>query len=259
MKSLIYQVNIGKPSKLYDFCTESVAAYCDKYSIKHIVQKEPILNIKPDPANTGRSRECCARKVPLPIFEKENAFNYLEEYNQVAIIDADIYIRPTAPYLFDELPKEYAFGAVVERDMPITPKYAKKITKYSAMQYQGLKSVTWKWNSRGAEFMNMGLMVMNKIFLDFLDGDNPKEFISRPEFKNFVDGVGSWKWATDQTLLNFWIRQRQVPTKHLDWKWNGLYKGITKEAIKECYFIHFFLRDHLPNRGENIKELLKQI
>ena len=48
-KRLIYQVSIGKPSKLYKICTESVNRYCEKYDIDHVVQTRPILNIKPDP------------------------------------------------------------------------------------------------------------------------------------------------------------------------------------------------------------------
>ena len=39
----------------------------------------------------------------LPIYEKENAFDYFDDYDQIAIIDADIYIRDTAPNIFNEL------------------------------------------------------------------------------------------------------------------------------------------------------------
>ena len=45
--------------------------------------------------------------------------------------------------------------------------------------------------------------------------------------------------------------------KHLDWKWNGLYTANTK--INECNFIHFFLKDLLPNKGENVKQLMEDI
>ena len=33
MKKLIFQVSVGKPSKLYTTCINSVAEYCKKYSI----------------------------------------------------------------------------------------------------------------------------------------------------------------------------------------------------------------------------------
>jgi len=120
MNVLIYQVYVGRPTKLYDFCTDSVARYCARYGISHIVQREPILKIKPS-ANSGRSKEAVSRLGYLPIYEKENAFDLLQDFTQVAIIDSDIYIKGDAPNIFEELGVEYDFGAVAEREMPVTP------------------------------------------------------------------------------------------------------------------------------------------
>ena len=47
--------------------------------------------------------------------------------------------------------------------------------------------------------------------------------------------------------------------KYLDWKWNALYTAIPNNKIKEAYFVHFFLKDKLPNGGENVEELMKTI
>ena len=44
---------------------------------------------------------------------------------------------------------------------------------------------------------------------------------------------------------------------HLDWRFNGLYTANTK--IRECHFVHFFLKDKLPERGENVEQLMKDI
>jgi hypothetical protein len=79
----------------------------------------------------------------------------------------------------------------------------------------------------------------------------------RPEFKDFVDGVGFYKWSTDQMLLNWWVKKEGIPVKNMDWRWNGLYKGIEDSCLKDTHFVHFFLKDLLPNRGENIEELIK--
>lgn len=256
---MIYQVSVGQPSKLYKHCIKSVENYCFRHNIDHFVQTTPILWIKPDPFTTNRSKEAVERVGCLPIYEKENAFNYLPHYDQVAIIDADIYIKDNAPDIFLDLPQKYAFGGVVERTMPITEEYKRKIANYTRMQYNSLTDVDWNWNQFGAEFINMGLMVMNKSFHDYLDGDTPEQFIRRPEFKRFVDGVGNWKWSTDQTLLNYWIRKRKVPTKKLDWRWNALYKGVRDDALHSAHFIHFFLKDRLPDRGENVTQLMKDI
>jgi lipopolysaccharide biosynthesis glycosyltransferase len=195
----------------------------------------------------------------LPIYEKENAFDLLDEYDQIAIVDADIYVRPNSTNIFEEFDVDKAFGAVVEREMPITPEYKKKIIQYSAMQYNPLRNkADFKYNEMGYEFFNMGMILINsQKFKPFLKGQSPKEFLERAEFKDFVDGVGAWKWSTDQTLLNYFIKKYQVPTKKMHWKWNGLYTANTK--IQDCHFVHFFLKDLLPERGENVKKLMEQI
>ena len=61
MKKLIFQVSVGKPSKLYTTCINSVAEYCKKYSIDHIILTEPKLKIRPDMNRTGRSKEAVER------------------------------------------------------------------------------------------------------------------------------------------------------------------------------------------------------
>jgi len=258
MKKLIYQVYVGKKSRLYNYCTKSVKTYADKIGANYICQTEPILRIKPDIFTTNRSRESYEKYGGyLPIYEKENAFKYFDQYDQIAIIDADVYIRSSAADFFQELEVDYDFGAVVEKDMPINQTYYQKILNYSHMQYGSLK--VWEdWSPQApAPFMNMGIMLMNKSFSKYLEGQTPREFIQRQEFKMFVDGMGAWKWSTDQTLLNYWINKENMNIKKLHWKWNGLFSANTK--IQECHFVHFFLKDKLPDAGENVEELMKVI
>ena len=134
MKTLIYQVKVGTPPAFYDTCIDSVKRYCAKYNINHIIQKEPILKIRP--LNSCRSGPAVERLGYLPIYEKENAFNYLGEYDKICIVDADIYIRDTAPNIFDEIDLETPFAGVRECDMPLTPQYFTKIEKFSRGQYE---------------------------------------------------------------------------------------------------------------------------
>jgi len=260
MKKLIYQVYVGKRSHLYDACTRTVERYAERIGADYICQRTPILKIKPDIFTTNRSKESYEKHGGfLPIYEKENAFDYFGKYDQICIIDSDIYIRDDSPDIFNELEPEYDFGGVNECSMPIFGWYEMKIENYSRMQYQSLKShVDWEYIPRfGYPFMNMGLMLMNKSMAKYLRGQTAKEFIERTEFKSFVDGMGAWKWSTDQTLLNFWIRKEKMNVKNLSWKWNGLYTANRK--IKECHFVHFFLKDKLPEKGENVKQLLSDI
>ena len=258
MKRLIYQVYVGNRSNLYDHCTKSVKEYANTYGIDYIVQGTPKLRIKPDIFRTNRSKESYEKYGGyLPIYEKENAFDYLDEYDQIAIIDADIYIRNNSPNIFEHFGTEYPFGGVVERDMPITEEYTSKIANYTRMQYGNIM-LDWKWDNRGAEFFNMGMMLLNSSIKKYIKG-SARQFVERAEFKDFVDGMGAWKWSTDQTLLNYWIKRYNIPSKKMSWRWNGLYKGIEDRYLSECHFVHFFLRDKLPKRGENIQRLMQYI
>ena len=260
MKKLIYQVYTGKRSELYDHCTQSVKEYADRIGSQYLIQREPILRIAPDIFTTNRSKESYEKYGGfLPIYEKENAFAYLDSYDQIAIIDADIFIRPDCDEcLFSASGTDCDFAGVIERTMAITPEYQAKIHNYSRMQYaHNSISELFDWNNLGADFYNMGMMVINKSISKYLRGQTPEQFIRRPEFKNFVDGIGPWKWSTDQTLLNYWVKKEQMVVNNLDWKWNGLFTANTD--IKECNFIHFFLKDKLPNRGENVEDLMSMI
>jgi len=259
-RRLIYQVCLGneKQSKLYDWCINSVKEYCHRHNIDHYLQTTPRLRISPDPFMTNRSNESYMKHGGfLPIYEKENAFSeeFLDRYDQIAIIDADIYVRETAPNIFDDFDPEVVWGSVVEREMPVDQWYEDKRRNYSMMQYQMLHDVDWKWNNMGAEYFNMGMIVVNTDKLrPWLRGQTPKEFLTRYEFKQFVDGMGNWKWSTDQTLLNWWLKKYKIPVQHMHWKWNGLFTANNK--LRECEFVHFFLKDKLPHRGEDVASLM---
>lgn len=272
MKRLIYQVYTGNRSKLYDHCTASVKAYAEyinskeipRNKVDYVIQRQPIMRIKPDVFATNRSKESYEKYGGfLPIYEKENAFDYWDRYDQICIIDADIWIRPGSPNIFNEMANETEFAGMVERQAPILPWYQEKLKGYTRMQYSTLQDVDWKWNESGGHFFNMGLMLMNRQFVQYLPvGSNGKhqsgkDFIQRPEFKRFVDGLGAWKWSTDQTLLNWWVKKENMKLQELSWKWNALFTAIPNERIKEAYFVHFFLKDKLPNGGENVDQLME--
>ena len=251
--NLIYQVKVGETPAFYDACIASVDRYCKRYGIGHVVQTEPILKIRPIKSHRSAN---ALRFGYLPIYEKANAFGYLDRYEKVAVIDADIYVRDTAPNLFDELDGDFA--AVLERDMPLTPEYFAKIRKYSEGQYRPLTDVDWRWTDNGAAFYNMGLMLFGRGVAEHLRG-SPGEFLRRPEFERFVNGEGHWKWSTDQTLLNYWARKSGMRLQCLDWKWNALYGGVRDEVLSQAHFIHFFLAAKMPRGGAEIPEIIRRL
>jgi hypothetical protein len=257
MNNMIYQVKVGpNPPAFYDVCIDSVARYCQKYNIKHIIQTEPVLKIRP--VNSHRS-ENALRLGYLPILEKENAFEYLDRYDKICIVDSDIYIRDHAPNIFDEIDDKTAFAGVYEKDMPLTNEYQKKIVSYSKGQYETLADSGMETGSFGFAFFNMGLMLFTKAILPHLAGQTPEQFLRRKEFEDMINGKGNWRWSTDQSLLNFWVHSSGMTRKSLDWKWNALFKGIRDEKLKESYFLHFFLSNNLPCKGNEIPEIIANL
>ena len=93
--------------------------------------------------------------------------------------------------------------------------------------------------------------------LKCLRGMSPKQFLEQPDLQDLINGIGPFKWQSDQITLNYWFKRNHIEVKRLDWKWNALYTAV--KDISPAYFVHFFLKDKLPNGGENIEELMKQI
>jgi hypothetical protein len=252
---LIYQVAVGPRRDLYEHCIDSVATYCQRHGIDHVVQREPILRITP---KANHRSDNALRLGYLPIFEKESALAYLDDYDAVCVLDSDIYVRDQAPCIFQCI-NESLFYGVVERDMPLNDRHKTKIKKYSQAQYGPLREqADFSWNEHGAGFFNMGMMLMKSSIKEYLRGDSPQQFIQRSEFERFVNGEGAWRWSTDQTLLNYWIRHEKIPCAALDWRWNALYGAVQSDVIDQAWFVHFFLADHnIDNR--DVRDIIQEL
>jgi hypothetical protein len=258
MSNLIFQVCVGpNPPAFYETCIASAKQYADHIGADHIVLREPELKIRP--LNSYRSEAAVEWLGYLPIFEKENAFGYLDEYDKICIIDSDIYIRDNAPNIFDEISDDIAFSGVYEKDMPLTDDYQKKIIAYSKGQYGTLQNSNMESGSFGFAFYNMGLMLFTKELKSYLNGQTPEQFLRRKEFEDMINGKGNWRWSTDQSLLNFWVHSSGMKRKALNWKWNALFKGVRDEKLKDSYFIHFFLSNNLPHKGNEIPEIIANL
>ncbi len=258
MKRLIYQVSVGDPPPFYKTCTDSVYEYCGRYGIDHIIQTVPVIKLRP--VNSHRSEMAVERFGYLPHFEKANAFLFLDEYDQIAIIDADIFIRDNAPNLFDEMNDNTVVAGVRECDMPLTPQTAGKVKEYSYGQYGMLPEMKKLDGPNGIPFYNTGVLVFNsQKFKPYLNGNTPEEFVKRKEFEKFVNGEGKWKWASDQTPLNWWFQKEGMVTQNLDWKWNALYKGIHDNKLAEAYTLHFFLATKLQKQGVDIVKVIEKL
>ena len=255
--NLIYQVYLGEEKKLYNHCTESVKRYAETIGADYKILTFPKLRITPNIFRTDRRDKTGGWKKLgyMPIFEKENVFDYFKDYEKCCVIDSDIWIRPGSPNIFNEIEDE-TVASVYECDLPMNEAYAQKIKGYSTSMWSNY-DYDWEWNPRtGGAFFNSGVMLYNsKKMLQALNGMSPRQFLEQSMLADFVDGVGPLKWQSDQMTLNYWFKAKGINVKKLNWKWNALYTAVLD--IKEAFFVHFFLKDKLPNGGENVDELME--
>jgi hypothetical protein len=230
----------------------TVAAYADRVGADHMVLTEPQLRIVP---KASARSENALRLGYLPIFEKEAAFAYLQDYDAIAIIDADIAIMDKAPDVFAQL-GDADFAGVLERDLPLAEPFQRKVRNYSRDQFQHLTDVNWHWRDGSAAFYNMGMMLLAGKVARFLNGQTPKQFIERPEFERFVNGEGKHKWSTDQVLLNYWVRKSGMAHKAIDWRFNALYSYL-RPAVPRPWFVHFNLVSKMPQGGDEIPKIIR--
>lgn len=248
MRRLIFQVAVGEVPAFYGPCMGSVREYADGIDAEYEALREPELRIVP---KKSQRSENALRLGYLPIFEKEAAFSrFADDYDQIAIIDADVYARPNAPDIF-RAAGTADFAAVRECDLPLQEQYEKKIRNYARDQY----------GDAGFPFFNMGVTVWNKSMLRFLGPlESPKQFIERPEFEKFVNGEGKYRWSTDQTLLNTWVKQTGMSRMDLDWRWNCMYDYVVPTALRaHPHFVHFALASKMPRGGAEIPEIIARM
>ena len=253
MRRLIFQVAVGEVPPFYAPCMASVKDYAERIGAHYIALTEPVLRIVP---KASQRSDNALRLGYLPIFEKGAAFAYLGVYDQIAVIDADVFVMPTAPDVFDAA-GDADFAAVLERELPLKPEFERKVRNYSRDMFRGLSGV-WKWDGRGVDFHNMGVMVWGAGLKAYLRDDNPEEFIRRPEFEKFVNGEGRFRWSTDQVLLNWWIKNTSIRVRNLDWRWNCIYSYVKPEALKQSpHFVHFNLAANMPRKGAEIPDIIR--
>jgi hypothetical protein len=261
MKNLVYQVNIIQNEDTYADCIKSVADYCQKYQIEHRIQTEPILKIKPKTDHRNRKffetgdssfRFHTLKTEHLLIYEKENAFDLLDQYDNICILDRDVLIRDFAPNIFDEI-EDYEFAGVIETQIPLgsnemqnqkisSSSFNRARKKLSISQYYPLREeADFKWTKNGASYYNCGVMLLSSSIKKYLNAESAREFLLRPEFERFIEGENEWYMQVEQTLINYWLKKQKVKTKDLSWKWNALYGLMSEEDINNSYFVHFFM------------------
>jgi len=244
VKRLLFQVLIGERRPLWEKCVRSAAAYAARIGCVHQVQLEMVLKVMP---KKSQRSEGAVRLGGLPNLEKLNGLSYLHEFEQIALIDSDVYITDSAPNIFDCVPTDCDVAGVTERALPISPLYARKLDRYEQMQFAPVNGV-------GLPFLQCGVMVYNRSFQRFMP-DGPKAFWEQPSLERFINGEGGWRWQSEQCTLSWFLRANSVNVAALPIQFNWLYGALQPGRMHEGWFHHLFLSEHL--KGDDPAEMIR--
>jgi hypothetical protein len=247
-RRVVCQAAVGTVRPLWARCIESVAAWCARHGYEHIVQREPILRIVPGPPRVG---ERAPKLGYLAELEKFAAWDVLRECDALAQIDADVYAQPGAPCIFEAAPPAVDFAAVVEPDIPVNEACRRKLAAYALGQY-GRADARWH---------QCGVQVLRPSLLDRLYGASVRDMLTAPRWAPLINGEGAYRWSSEQTLLNLWLREAGAVIGDLPWQWNAPF-GMMGESpaseaacMAQAHMVHFLCGDHVT--GDDPAEMIR--
>jgi hypothetical protein len=175
------------------------------------------------------------------VWEKFQILDYVEYYNQLCFVDADILINPKAENVFDycEIGK---FNACLDTSNRKAKYRVKKI----------FESIDMKVNLKGFKYINVGFFVIDKSFSHklILNIDKLNNiFIKFPE----------------QELINYNINHEDIDINLIDGTWNKIiHSSIYKKNKTDLYmgnynFIHMVAGNKLPRIKEWISKWSKYL
>lgn len=278
MRYLIFQVIVGDYNSFFEFCAESVNRYCKKYNIDHVIQRTPILKITPHNISTEEpiviknnslnfTRLQNIEKLGYwPEFERFNGLSFYDRYENICILDADIFIKESAPNIFEDFNDDAAF--VYTLDQPwISENNIKNISRSFFKDYHRVYKTAKipfqnKFNVNCYDIFNNSLMLFNSNFLkkqlnnraiiEWLKENNYKLFVGNLQQNFRQAGIGT------DIFTNYFTFNIDININRLDWKWNLEYNDFCdKPSLEQSYFIHFIGHKNFLNKNL-IKVLLQE-
>ena len=192
-------------------------------------------------------KEIQDKNVMKPTWQRWHVFEVLEandvDYNQIALVDVDTMIHPDAPNgeysgVRDDLQVEWVHNS---------------ITGYQDM----FPDVKFDWTT----YMNNGFIVLSpkhkdlcKIITDFYY-KNEDELRKRQH--------QTLKKGSDQTPVNYMVRQEGYPITHLSKKWNFTHmhnRGVLPGALfLDCAWIYHFNGFEKTLRNDLMKQTWEEM
>jgi len=204
MRSAIFQLNIGEKPE-FALPIKTVAKYCEKYGIEHIV-----------------STQCKVNQINF-YFENLQVHVESQNWDRILYLDADVMVTPNAPNIFEEYPETDVFYAYDEADK--TPEMDRDMYVEDTVKVTG---IDWPRNERGCyQYFNAGVLLLSaKTKLIPID--------EIPEAKEILS-------FGDQTLLNYHLVKKGHKFVPIDYVWNRMHLGDPDLDGKrfDANFIHY--------------------
>ena len=222
-KNIVFIIDIkreGKTKKEYQYSIDSWKHFCKKYDHELLIMDAPVV----DPNYMG------------VIWQRYFLFDILDsneiDYDQILIVDADTIIHPDSPDIFELTDHKYC----LVHDDGDFDWILRSMENYQHHLFQDQPIFNC------FEYYNSGFQVVNKTHREFFN--TMREFYSQNsntiQWCQKTYGVG-----TDQTPLNYLLRQENVDVKALSYKFNMscmFAKEIVNDQLQHTeagYVMHF--------------------
>ncbi len=196
-KNTVYMIGVPKDGYLpteYNISFQSWKQWCDKNDTQMFLLEEPIVPM-------DEMHIIWQRYFMFDIFEANEI-----ESDQTLIVDADTIVHPECPNFFDETDGKYC----LVHDDGSYDWILRGMEHYSKYVYDGAWFDFWEYGNSGFQIVNNKHRDFFKYQLEFYN--KHKDTIQEIQSKY---GIG-----TDQTPLNFNLREQNVDVKLLPYKYN---------------------------------------
>jgi len=195
-------------NKSYSYSINSWKHFCDKYNCELIVWNDLLLPVE-------QMKITWQRYYMFDILEANHI-----DYDQILIVDADTIVHPDCPNFFDETDGKYS----AVRNNGSFEWVRRSMDGFSKLLFDG--EVPFNvWN-----YINCGFQIVNKDHKEFFEYVRNYYLENQHDVQNAISQV---KAGTDQTIINFLLRQQNIELNYLPICYN-----LQDLHSKQLLFIH---------------------
>jgi len=220
-KNIVFFTSMDKAPDVLDYkewCYKSWEVWCKKHDVEIFILDQELVD----------------KSLMKPTWQRWHVLEILEhngiEYDQVALVDVDTMIHPDAPNFFEETNHEFA---VVGEDMMV------EWIHNSIKGYQDMfPDVKFDWTT----YWNNGFIVINEKHKALCKSITDFYYENREELQNRQHVT--LKKGSDQTPVNYLVRQSDLPITYLAKYWNFTHmhmRGVLGNALfLDCCWVYHF-------------------